>query len=227
MQIVIKRAGLCLATNPRLLGIILASCALAQPQQWLDLTRIENQPSPGLTGDKASSAVKRVELPIAITLERVWPLSITWRDKVEVDVTIRNIGQETIAIPASKNYGQVYKAGNANVKSMSIALRMTPIDTVPEATPVVDYIDFAVSSTSLPESFVLLAPNSSLSIRVAGQLPEAGKAWRDSLYIVRVRAQVVYSELYIDATDLKTWNSSTRAVSANSIEFTLALPRRR
>jgi hypothetical protein len=207
-----------------ILAVSLSTVALAQ--QHLDLTKVEVQGAIGLLHDKETRSAKSIQLPVEITLERLWPLSIVGRDHMEVDVKVRNLGKDTLAIPVTQDYEHVYRIGNQGIKSMAIALLLTLADAPSGTPPVTDYVGFGHGSTSVPASLIFVEPNETVSIRVSAELPEARNAWRNGQRALKIRAQAAYSEMYIDGADLKIWNSSVQAVSANSIEFTLAWPAR-
>ncbi len=202
--------------------------AFAQSVDFIDLTKVEGRHSSlGLIGGKGGIGTKRVDLPIEVSIVRIWPLSVTWRDKVEVDITLKNVGRDPIAIPVSKDHDGIYKSGNRAVKTAHFLLRLTMTEANRPDTTVDDFLDSTNSSDSIPGSAVLLPPNGTITFRVSRDLPESGNAWRDRATQVKLRAQAVYWESYADESDLVMDNSSRELVSSNFMDMILAWPRRR
>lgn len=189
-------------------------------QVRLDLDTLEYH-APSFTGIHSLGAVTTPPLlPIQVTLDRIWPLSVLGTGKLELDLTLRNTGKEPISIPASRRYDLTENVGNAGIRHMAVGVRLTPIDKSPKLDPLDLILGVASTSTNVPESMLLLEPNATLAIHASGNLYEAGNSWRDLAPFMNVRAQAVYRETYFDA-DLFQTSSSVPAVSANSQDFTI------
>ena len=219
-----------IVTNLVIAGTLLSELTslsvFAQSVDFIDLTKVEAKYSNvGLIGGKGGVETKKVELPLEVSIVRIWPLSVTWRDKIEVDITVKNLGRDSIAIPISKDHDGIYKNENRGIKTAHFRLRLTLSEANRPDASVDDSLDSTHGSASVPGSMLLLPPNGIITFRVARDLSQAGNAWRERA-LVNLRAQAVYWETYIDETDLIMYNSSREIVSSNSVDITIAWPRR-
>jgi len=202
----------------------------------LDLTtpRPDNIGHLGIPGQRfgwiehVGQVPKLAPLPLEVTIQDLWPLSATDRDKFSGDILVRNIGKEPVVIPTSRRYMEVVKKGNHDQRTLTVWLKLTP--TGPGAgnlKPTNIVLGFTVGSSSIPNSTISLAPQQSLLIRTAnGSLFLGPEKWREAgLSLVTVSVVAVVSEDFLEESEYTVKNKSEDATSRNAVTLTLALTR--
>jgi hypothetical protein len=185
----------------------------------LDLTRKEpaNSGALGVPGDSSDRSVPFITIPLQVTILNLWPSVLSSEGRINLDVLVRNVGKESILIPASKDYSHVIRAGNLDQRMMSVQLELRHPGT---PTPLTIGIGASVGSTSIPDSMVRLAPQETMVIRVAENLSDTWKWHESGLSTDFVSAKVSIHEAFLenDRFFVKTW--SERVTSVTAMTFT-------
>ena len=166
---------------------------------------------------------KPVKLPLEVSMQDISPLSPSvTKDEMYLQLLVRNVGKEPIAIPSSKHYSEVMKSGNADRRVMGLALTFAveAANGVSKG-PIREYLAVAVGSSSVPGSLLVINPGKSVLILARGRL------WRtqewDKLgsgaFSTTVRA--VLDEQFVDDDRLYQKNFSEDAVSTNAVHLTV------
>jgi hypothetical protein len=131
-----------------------------------------------------------VPFPVEVTLQEIWPINVSHADRVTVEILLRNIGQEAIAIPASRKYRDVFKPGNRDQRMFDISLELKAVGPGAEKRPTVGQtVAVIAGSADVSGSMIALDPGQTLSIRVTESLAEAWAFRRAGHMIVPVTAR--------------------------------------
>lgn len=139
----------------------LALMCFAEPMRVIDLTKPAppNRQSARVPGGRGGSVPEpKFDLPLAIKVES----AIVEGDYVYFEVTVRNIGREPYALPIGRDSGVVHKDGNRDRRTFLCLLVLRP------EMPSRDWkvIGSTVSSSSVPNSYVVLKSQGAVSIKM-------------------------------------------------------------
>jgi hypothetical protein len=124
------------------------------------------------SGEGGPSA-KPMKLPLEVTIQDLSPLTpAVTKDEIHLQLLVRNVGKEPLAIPASKHYSEIMKSGNLDRSIMSLGLEFTlgggngPVskETIKE------FLTVAVGSSSLPGSMLVIGPGQSVLVYATERL---------------------------------------------------------
>jgi hypothetical protein len=202
----------------------------------LDLTkaRPDNTGHLGVPGrrvggvEHGGKAPKAIPLPLEVTVQQLWPLTASYRDKFAAEILVRNMGMEPVAIPISRNYLEVVKPGNQDQRMLTVFLKLTPTgSTAGNMKPISIAIGLTVGSSSVPNSTISLAPQESLLIRSAdGSLFSDADKWHDAgPNLVTVSVKAVLREEFLEEGAFVVRSTSEDATSRNAVDLTLTLTR--
>jgi hypothetical protein len=198
----------------------LVGIGAARSSAVLDLTRPaeRHEDALGFPGATFGSAMPRpVTLPLDVTLVNAWPVLLASSDTINAEVLVKNVGKESILIPASKEHTGIIKAGNHDQRILGVGLRLLHRGTgkVIEAT-----IGVAFGSADVPDSVITLAPQEVLLIRVAGGLGETWKWETEDTPVGAVEVRAVIRESFLEDDRYVVKNTSVDAVSAKTVQVT-------
>ena len=200
-----------------LLAGLSCACGCAWPQAYLDLTTQIPQTSEsprGIPGGRFGSAVPEITLPIEVTLQDLYPAAVEARGRVTALILIRNVGKESLAIPASRDFA-VLKAGNEGQRIIHVFLTITPPTPLK---PILLTAGSVAGSTSVPGSLIILAPQESVDIRVQASFLESSKWHGAGLDTANVKVSAGVIESYLESEEFTIKSSSPMVRSKNEIE---------
>ncbi|MDP9114256.1 MAG: hypothetical protein M3O20_11325 [Acidobacteriota bacterium] len=163
-----------------------------------------------------------------VTLQEIWPINVSHVDKVRVEILLRNTGQDAIAIPVSRKFGEVFKSGNRDERVLEVSLDLTPTgSSAKELQTMPHTIALTGGSADVPGSMISLEPGETLSIQTVQDLGGTW-AWRNAGHmIVPVTARAAVQQIFLrsDKTsynNIVEQNVSKRISSSNTIDMTFA-----
>ncbi len=180
---------------------LLSACSMLHAQTYVDLTTEARQGPGGPQGGPAMRIMtfdhgQPTPLPIEVTVQDLYPVAIEITGRMTAVIRLRNVGQEPIAVPVSRDFS-VLKPGNEDQRILDLSLVFTP---PPPLKPFFIAAGSVAGSKSAPGSVLTLAPQETVTFRVAVPLTDTRKLSDAALDTARitVRAQVIESTLLSD-----------------------------
>lgn len=225
MQVVIRqrrrqvpKAGIIRMTV--LFGGLLYSCGTAFPQEYLDLTTVmpESPAHNKIPGDNSvgSAGTRQAVLPVAVAVLDIYPVAVEASSRVTIMIQVRNIGNEAIAVPASRDFATALKSGNKEQRALHVRLKIAP--PAPFKPFVVD-AGVAAGSPSVPGSLIMLAPQESVLIRARASLSESAKWHEEGLDTATIQVTAVVDESFLDSEEYTVIGHSQPVPSGNTTEL--------
>ena len=186
----------------------------------LDLTRPadKHEDSLGVPGASPGSAQPRpVTLPLDVTVVNVWPVLLASNDTINAEVLVKNVGKESILIPASKEHTGIIKQGNHDQRILAVGIKLLHLGT---GKAIRTALGVAFGSADVPDSVITLAPQEMLLIRVAGRLDETWKWETEDAPVGAVEVRAVIRESFLEDDRYAVKNTSVDAVSTNTMQIT-------
>jgi hypothetical protein len=195
--------------------------ATSQPSRVLDLTEkisSAEQGFPGIPGQSFGGPVglkdsSRYQLPLEI---QILAVSARGEGDFTLEILVRNIGNADFELPSSRNITLVEKAGNKSQRIFFFHVKVPPVQQAES----VD-VGFAATggSTSVPNSFLRLAPGESLRVLLPASAEMLKRAFKQPME--HVEARVVCSEWQLEDARYFIRAGSDDAASKNVINFVL------
>jgi hypothetical protein len=199
---------------------LLYSCGTAFPQRYLDLTTgtLESPAHNKIPGDNSvgSAGMSQAVLPIAVTVQDIYPAAVEASSRVTMMIQIRNIGKDAIAVPASRDFATALKSGNKEQRTLHVRLKITP--PAPFKPFLVD-AGVAAGSPGVPGSLIMLAPQEFLLIRARAPLSESAKWHEAGLDNANIQVTAMVDESFLDTDEFTIIGHSQPVSSGNPTEL--------
>jgi hypothetical protein len=184
--------------------------------RMIDLTRTPAADYPGVLGGSYSSFDKREVLPLDVSIRSLRPQSVIGNEIVEVEIVVRNRGGDTVFLPSSRNFVEVYRSGNMGRRNLYIGLVLTPIGASADGAAKELEVGL-VGATGSPDvggSRTQLGPGEVVVIKTFGQLNETF-AWRKAGFGTVVATARAHLRLATISDDQLKIVGSTAVVQSN------------
>ena len=114
-------------------------------------------------GDSSQRGPRLYSLPLSVTIAGTEPASLSMAGALTVCLHVENSGSRPFDFPTSRDLFNTHKDGNKNRRTLQIRLRVE-VEGVADPNGVLSAV--LASSSSVPDSFVRLAPGETINIKL-------------------------------------------------------------